>query len=128
MKHLEYFGHWYDKLLNSWPFLLDDTAIQSQGLAIGFIEDGQWHFKPRVTGNAHQYFNALLFIRLTWPVGLFLHIRLSKNRLLQCGIGYKLTGRFAIHCRLQSDESSAKGYHEGLPNTDHVSEFNYGPH
>ena len=128
MLHKEYFGKWYDSVLNSLPFCIDDQHIKSFGLALGFIENGKLHLIPRITANDSQYYNALLFIRLTWPFGCFFHVRLCSKRLFQCGIGYKLTGRFAVHCRVQTDESSAKGYHAGLPNNNQATGYNYGAH
>ena len=132
MKHLEYFNNWYDGILNSWPFCIDDTSVKSAGMALGFMENNTWHECPRSTGNDHQYFNATFFIRIVWPFGIFMHIRWSDKptgkQFLQLGIGYKMTGRFAIHCRVQSDASSAIGYHEGLPNNGQAQGFEYGGH
>ena len=130
MKHLETFNHWYDGLLNSWPFCIDDSRIKSIGIAISFKENGKWVFMPRLTGNAHQYFNAMFFMRLTWPLGLFIQLRWSDKptgkQFIQLGIGYKNTGRLGIICRVQSDASAAVGYHVGLPNLGHATGFNYG--
>lgn len=132
MKHLEYFNHWYDKLLNSWPFLIEDTTVESQGIAWGFKENGKWVFIPRLTGNAHQFFNAIFFMRLTFPLGLFVQIRWSDKlvgkQFIQYGFGYKNSGRIAVLCRVQSDASSAIGYHEGLPNLGQAQGFEYGGH
>ena len=129
MKHLENFGKWYDPILNKFPWCLDDRYITSNGIALGFKENGLWCFKPRITGNGAMYFNALFFIRLSLPFSIFMHFRLTKTRLFQIGIGWKLSGRFAIHCRLQTDESAALGYHIGMPNLDQTgTQFNYGTH
>ena len=132
MKHLETFNHWYDKLLNNWPFLIDDTSVESLGIAWGFKENGKWVFTPRLTGNAHQFFNAIFFIRVVFPLGLFIQIRWSDKptgkQFIQLGLGYKNTGRFAILCRVQSDASSAVGYHPGLPNNGQAQGFEYGGH
>lgn len=132
MKHLEYFSNWYDKLLNTWPFLIDDTSVKSNGIAWGFKENSKWSFVPRVTGNAHQFFNALFYFGLAWPLGLFCQIRWSDKptgkQFIQFGIGYKNTGRIALLFRIQSDASSAIGYHPELPNLDHAQGFNYGGH
>ena len=106
MKHIENFNHWYDKLLNSWPFLIDDTSVKSLGIAWGFKENDKWNFIPRLTGNAHQFFNAVFFIRFTFPFGLFMQIRWSDKptgkQFIQLGLGYKNTGRIAVLCRIQS--------------------------
>ena len=130
MKHLEYFNNWYDKILNSFPFCLDDSKIKTIGIAWIFRENNHWNVKPRITGNA-QYYNAMFFIRIGLPFALFMMIRWSdtgKRQFIQTGIGWKQTGRFAIHRRIQSDASSAIGYHAGLPNTDHAVAWNYGKH
>ena len=167
MKHLEYFNHWYDKIFNSFPFLLDDSKIKTIGIAWLFKEQGKWNFTPCITSNEAQYYNAVFFVRtnfsavflaifmalivpiLSWylwalvffllilttafvvPFALFFMIRWSatgRRQFIQTGIGWKQTGRFAIHRRIQSDASSAIGYHAGLPNTDHVTGFDYGKH
>ena len=127
MKHLEYFKNWYDGILNSFPFLLDDTKIKTIGIAWIFQENNDWNLTPRITGN-EQYYNAQFFVRFGLPFALFFHMRLSSTRLFQCGLGWKQTGRFAIHRRVQSDASSAAGYHAGLPNTDQATAWNYGKH
>ena len=167
MKHLENFNHWYDEILNSFPFLLDDSKIKTIGIAWIFRENNHWNVTPRITGNA-QYYNAMFFVRtnlsavllgifmyliapiLSWylwalvfftlilatalvgfPFALFFMIRWSatgRRQFIQTGIGWKQTGRFAIHRRIQSDASSAIGYHAGLPNTDHAVAWNYGKH
>ena len=130
MKHLEYFNNWYDKILNSFPFCLDDNYIKTIGIAWLFKEKGKWKFKPRITNN-EQYYNAMFFVRIGLPFALFFMVRwsaTSKRQFIQTGIGWKQTGRFATHCRIQSDASSAIGYHAGLPNTDHAVAWNYGKH
>ena len=167
MKHLEYFNHWYDRILNSFPFCLDDSKIKTIGIAWLFKEQGKWNFTPRITGDA-QYYNAVFFVRsnfsavclaffmylivpiLSWylwalvfftlilatalvgfPFALFFMLRWAdtgRRQFIQTGIGWKQTGRFAIHRRIQSDASSAIGYHADLPNTDHVTGFDYGKH
>ena len=143
MKHIENFNHWYDGILNSWPFLIDDTSVKSAGMAIGYMDNKVWHESPRSTGNDHQYFNARFFVRIVWPFGLFFHIRWTDKvfywpkwvyriggkqvqQFCQFGIGYKMSGRFAIHYRAQTDASAAVGYHPGLPNLGHATGFNYG--
>ena len=128
MKHLEYFNHWYDGILNSFPFCLDDSKIKTIGVAWLFKEQGKWNLTPHITENDAQFYNAQFFIRYGLPFAFFFHMRISSTRLFQCGIGWKQTGRIAVICRLQTDESAAAGYHAGLPNTDHASAWNYGKH
>jgi hypothetical protein len=127
MLHKEYFNHWYDKILNNWPFLLDDSKVHTKGVAWLFKEQDKWVCKPRVVPDDWQYANAVFFIRVGFPFSLFLSFR-NKNKVLQLGLGWKQTGRFAIHCRIQTDENSVKGYHEGLSNTNLASGFDYGRH
>ena len=130
MKHLEYFNNWYDGILNKFPFCLDDTKIKTIGIAWIFRENNHWNLTPRITGNA-QYYNAMFFVRIGFPFALFFMLRWSatgKRQFIQTGIGWKQNGRFAIHRRIQSDASSAIGYHAGLPNTDHAVAWNYGKH
>ena len=131
MKHLEYFNHWYDGILNSFPFCLDDAKIKTIGVAWLFKENNLWNLTPRITENDAQFYNAQFFIRYGLPFSLFFMIRWSaigKRQFIQTGIGWKQNGRFAIHRRIQSDASSAASYHAGLPNTDHASAWDYGKH
>ena len=102
--------------------------IKTIGVAWLFKEQGKWNLIPRITSNDAQFYNAQFFIRYGLPFAFFFHMRLSSKRLFQCGIGWKQTGRIALICRLQTDASSAAGYHAGLPNTDHATAWNYGKH
>lgn len=109
---------------------INSDYIKSVGIAWLFKEDGKWTFKPRITGEQSLFFNAVFFIRLSLPSGLFLSIRWtansSKKALWQSGIGWKLNGRFAILFRVQSDETAAAGVTG--PNTGQATGFNYGTH
>lgn len=133
MKHLEFFNHWYDRILNSPLFCIDDKYVHTIGIAwifkdrVDFEAEPKWHFLPRITGDA-QYYNALLFVRVGLPMALFLHVRFSRTTFVQVGAGYKQTGRIAIHCRCQTDASSAVGYHAGLDNNGQASGWLYGKH
>jgi len=108
---------------------IDDSYIKSVGIALLF-KDPKWDFKPLVTGNDSLFYNALLFLRLSLPFGLFFGFRWSpatdKKALFQCGIGWKLNGRLAVLFRIQSDESAAAG--ETGANTGQATGFNYGTH
>ena len=128
MKHLEHFNHWYDGILNSFPFLLDDSSIKTIGIAWIFRVNDMWKLKPIVTENDAQFYNAQFFIRIGFPFAIFFHMRLSSTRLFQGGIGWKQTGRFAILFRFQTDASAAVGYHEGLPNLGQSTGWNFGKH
>ena len=109
MKYLKHYtpSHWYDWLLNQWPFCIDANYIHTIGIAWIFKEHGKWNVTPRITGD-HQYYNAQFFIRFGW-LGIWFHTRLSATRLFQCGIGWKQNGRVGIHFRFQTDESAAHG-------------------
>jgi len=128
MKNLEIFGKWYDGILNSFPFCLDDIYIKTIGIAWLFTVEGKWCFIPKIVPTNWQYANACIFIRIGLPFAFFMQLRASPTHLFQGGIGWKQSGRIAINCRFQTDASSAIGYHVGLPNTDHASGFEYGRH
>jgi hypothetical protein len=128
MKHLENFGDWWDGILNLFPFCLDDTWIHTIGIAWLFQEQGTWKFMPRIVPTGWQYANACIFVRFGAPFSLFMQLRCSTTRLWQGGIGWKQSGRIAIHCRFQTDASAAKGFHVDMPNTDQASGFEYGRH
>ena len=77
------------------------------------------------------FFTLILTTAFVVPFALFFMLRWSdtgRRQFIQTGIGWKQNGRFAIHRRIQSDASSAIGYHADLPNTDHVTGFDYGKH
>ena len=66
-----------------------------------------------------------------WPFAWFMHVRWSddpakENQYLQYGFGWKESGRFAIHFRIQCDKTAADGYHVGMPNRGQAQGFNYG--
>jgi hypothetical protein len=129
MKNYEYAGKWYDKILNSFPFLLDTDWIKSIGVAIGFKENDKWVWKPRITGNTSLYYNAVLFVRFSIPFDIRLQIRWAgrdrtKREYFQGGLGWKLNGRFAPTFRFPSDESSAAG--DKYPNSDQSGGWDYG--
>ena len=109
---------------------IDDAKVKSIGLAWMFKENGAWVFKPRVTGEQSLFFNAVFFLRLSFPFGIFASIRWSESStsraLFQTGIGWKLNGRFGLLFRFQSDASSAAG--SSGPNTGQSQGFSYGSH
>ena len=113
---------------------IDSDRVGSLGFAWGFRENGRWFWLPRITGNRSLFFNALLFLRVTWvvflPVGLFASVRWSPSStakaLLQLGAGYKLNGRLAVLFRVQSDATSAAGVTG--PNSGQAPGFEYGTH
>ena len=117
-------------VLNRWPFLLDTDVIKSIGIAWLFKEAEKWNFIPRITGNVSQFYNAIFFLRLTFPFGIFAAFRWSEatdtKAFLHVGLGWKLNGRIGITCRIQSDESAAEG--ESGHNYSQSVGFNYGTH
>ena len=117
---------WYTKLTNRWPLMLDDQSIHTISIAWGFKLLGEWDFKPAIVRENWQYTNAIFSIRFGLPFALFVHFRPLKSHFMQFGIGWKQSGRFAIHFRIQSDASAAQGYHAGLPNNNQAINFNYG--
>jgi len=128
MKHLEVFGNWWDGILNAFPFCLDDIYIKTVGIAWLFTIDGKWCFIPKIVPNDWQYANACIFIRFGLPFAFFMQLRCSATHLWQGGLGWKQSGRFAIHFRFQTDASAAAGFHVGMPNTDQSGGFEYGRH
>lgn len=109
---------------------IDDGYVKSIGIAWLFKEGGQWKFMPRITGQQSLFFNAVFFLRLSLPLGIFASVRWSsatdKKSLLQTGFGWKLNGRLGILMRIQSDKTSAAGVTG--PNLGQATGFNYGPH
>ena len=128
MKHLEVFGNWWDGILNAFPFCLDDIYIKTVGIAWLFTVDGKWCFIPKIVPTNWQYANACIFVRFGLPFAFFMQLRCSTTHLWQGGLGWKQSGRFAIHFRFQTDASAAAGFHVGMPNTDQSSGFAYGRH
>lgn len=128
MQHKEYFNHWYDGILNSRPFCICAETVKTVGMAWGFKIDGKWQLLPKFIGKEWQYANAMFYIKVGTPFALFMQIRWNEIRLWQGGIGWKDSGRFAIHCRFQTDESAAAGYHTGMPNTDQAHGWEFGRH
>ena len=122
-------GDWLDRMLNEWPLLLDMDTIRSIGIAWLFKDGGRWRFRPRITPNAALFYNAVFFLRLSFPFGIFVHVRWAENwrrSLLQTGLGWKLNGRIAALFRLQSDTSAAAGVTG--PNYGQATGFEFGPH
>jgi hypothetical protein len=115
MKVFESFNHWYDKILNSWPFCIDSESVHTTAIAWGFTEQG-------------KYVNAIFSVRFGFPFACFVQIRWSKTRLVQFGAGWKQSGRIAVHLRFQTDASAAAGYHVGMPNNGQAQGFEFGGH
>lgn len=109
---------------------IDDAKIKSIGIAWLFKENGAWVFRPRITGEQSLFFNAVFFLRLSLPFGIFTSIRWSssetKTSIFQTGLGWKLNGRLASLFRFQSAKSSAAGVTG--KNFGQAHGFNYGTH
>lgn len=119
-----------EALLNKWPFLIRKSSISTFAVAWLFKEGGKWVFKPRVCGSVSLFYNAVFFLRINWPIGIFVGLRWSASTdgaaLFQRGIGYKLNGRLCFITRIQSDESAAKGV--SGPNLGQATGFDFGTH
>lgn len=115
--------------LGNW-LTVDSDKVRSFGIAWGFKRAGRWVWVPERVGMQSLFYNALLFVRFNWPLGLFASLRWSpsttRRALLQTGWGFKLNGRFALLLRVQSDASSAAG--TTGPNFGQATGFNYGTH
>lgn len=104
MKTLEYHhgGNWFDRLNNAIAVDPDDMET----VAVAFDAEGVY-----LPEDYSLFYNGYLMARLTWPLGVFLHIKPVKSARLQLGFGWKLNGRFGLILRWQSDASAAKGTH-----------------
>lgn len=116
-------GDWRDRLLNSWPFLIDADCVNTLFRA-GICHHEKWVPWIRFDNGTSLYYNGLVFIRVALPFWIGLHIRFGK-RYLQAGIGWKLNGRFGLIFRIQTDESAAEGTHG--PNYGQAKGFECGP-
>lgn len=109
---------------------IDSDHVKSLGIAWLFKEDGRWNLIPRITGNTSLFYNAIFFLRLSLPFGIFASLRWSPSTtarsLFQAGLGWKLNGRLALLFRIQSDATSAQGVTG--PNLGQATGFDYGTH
>lgn len=103
-------GNWLDKLLNAWPACIHTDAVATLFTAAIDI-DGLYRPDSR-----SLYYNGFLFVRITWPAGIWIHVKPHPNLRLQAGIGWKLNGRFGLTFRAQTDQGAAAGAHENAPN------------
>lgn len=66
------FPKWLSALCNL--VAIDSDWVSSVGFASGYIEDGKWSWRPRITGNEALFYNAVFFLRIAFPfcwVGAF---------------------------------------------------------
>lgn len=107
--------------LNRWPLLLDTDTIKPL-LEVEYGANPVSADAPDLSNlnvrlgadctTGSLFRNGLVYVRLLWPLGLFIHLRWCgscRRAFLQAGIGWKLNGRFAILFRVQSDDSAAAG-------------------
>lgn len=108
-------------MLNRWPLCIDTDSIKPL-LEVEYGANPVSADAPDLT-NLHVrlggdcatgslFRNGLLYVRLLWPLGLFVHVRWCGScarTFLQVGLGWKLNGRFAVLFRVQSDASAAAG-------------------
>jgi len=119
-------NNWIDKLLNSYPFLLDSESIVPL-LRFGLCRtDGLWHFWFARNAGESLFYNGAFFMRFMFPFWIGIHIRFTSTRFLQCGIGWKLNGRLGALFRIQSDESATAGAHDNAPNHGHTNGWECG--
>jgi hypothetical protein len=129
---LESDGSWLGNLLDKFPFVLRKDSMRSFAFAWLFIDPatGKWDLRPRRCENASQFYNAVFFLRLSWPFGVSLSLRFSDSTqahaIIQLTLGWKLNGRIAFELRLQSDQTSAAGV--SGPNTGQATGWNFGTH
>lgn len=104
MKTLEYNhgGNWFDRLNNA--LAVDQLAMRSWAIAW----DAEGVYCPE---DYSLFYNGYVFVRLTFPFGVWLHIKPVSDARFQCGIGWKLNGRFGLTLRWQADTSAAAGTH-----------------
>ena len=119
MKTLEtnHGGNWVDRLLNRWPLCLDADSIGT----LAFAWDAEGVYCPE---DYSLYYNGFVMMRLTFPFGIWLHVKPVSDARFQCGIGWKLNGRFGITLRWQADASAAAGTHG--PNAGQASGWERG--
>jgi len=108
---------------------VDEDSMRSVAVAWIFKEDGRWVFTPRLCSDQALFFNAIFFIRLLWPFGLYWMLRWAAEgprAYWQSGFGFKGNGRFSITFRIQGDKASAAGVNG--PNLGQAQGFDFGPH
>lgn len=107
MKTIEYehqgstLGRWFDELMNALARHVEDMKTW----AICWDKEG-W-YNP---GTKSLYYQGIFFLRLCWPFGWWLHIRVHPEwQRFQTGFGFKINGRFGANLRLQSDKEAEEG-------------------
>lgn len=145
MKSLEYHhgGNWFDRLNNA--LAVDMDSIRS----VAFAWDAEGPYAPE---DYSLFYNGFLMLRVTFPFGIFIHIKPVRDARFQCGFGSKLNGRIAgnpyglpvivlltvffgwhwwyllalLFYRWQTDAKAAQGAHENAPNLGQAIEWQRG--
>ena len=99
-------GDWLDRMLNRWPLCLHVESIKTL-LAVSLFSTPGWGIHRE--GTRSLFYNGVLFVRVTLPFGVWLHVKPVSWGRFQCGLGWKLNGRAAILFRFQSDTAAARG-------------------
>src|SRR5882762_4279877 len=94
---------WVNAVLNRWPFAIHRDAVAT---IFTIAYDAEGWYRPE---NVSLYYNGYFFIRIMWPVGIWIHVKPHINLRLQGGLGYALNGRLKATFRKQTDESAAAG-------------------
>jgi hypothetical protein len=147
MRTLEYNHNndWRDKLLNSWPFLVDSDEVNTL-FAFAYCKESN-AFRWMQCDDRSLFNNGTLFVRYTFSpltnavwfgatvamlmlspwfllaflYGLCFHVSWSETgnrRYLQAGFLHKLNGRIGLIFRVpKNDEKSSRGAHENAPNS-----------
>lgn len=115
---LHYGGDWRDKVLNAWPLCIHTDAVAT---LLAAAWDSQGIYRPE---SRSLFYNGAIMVRLTLPFGIWLHIKPVAAGRFQCGIGWKLNGRFGLLLRWQTDKSAATGAHG--PNVGQASAWDRG--
>lgn len=113
-------GGWWDRFLNAWPMCLHRDSIAT---VFTIARDIEGWYRPE---DYSLYYNGYFFIRVTFPFGIFVHVKPVADHRFQCGLGWKLNGRFTITLRWQSDKSAAAGAHPNAPNLGQASAWARG--
>jgi len=153
-KEYNYNKDWRDKLLNSWPLLVDTKQVATLFSFAYCKQDNKWVWQAR--DSTSLFGNGTLFIRYTlspmtglvWSMatlgviflstwfllsflyGLFVHVswrETGNRRYIQAGFGTKLNGRLGLLFRIpKNDEKSSQGAHENAPNSGQATGWDCG--
>jgi hypothetical protein len=110
---------WLNGVLNRWPLCIHKDAVAT---IFTIAYDAEGWYRPE---NKSQFYNGYFFVRITWPGGIWIHVKPRIDSRYQVGIGFKNNGRFGIPIRLgQTDAAAAAGV-QG-PNTGQAAGWERG--